>query len=89
MKAYDLTNTNMAAVIASRNIRNDKILEALQPYYEKHGICLDSALDPIGKALKANVQIITDKKIIDTDVPDLDTRLKGSDRSLKLLGITK
>lgn len=79
MLAYGVSNRNVAAVIASENLRKLKIQQALQPYLEKHDIRLDTALRPIGLGLKA--KIVVGDKVID----DLDIQLRASDRAIKLL----
>ncbi len=79
MDAYGISNVNIAAVIASENLRKLKIQQALKTGLEKHNISLDSAIRPIGLGLKAKI-VVGDKEF-----DDLDTQLKASDRALQLL----
>lgn len=76
---------------ASRMLRKDDVQLALQMAFEKHGITLDSAIAPIGKALKATKVQITgqgDQAFAEV-VEDVDLQLKGSDRALKLMGVNQ
>ena len=87
-KNYNTKSKEVAKVIASQNMSKPSILEALKPYLEKHNIDMDTAIAPIGKALNAKKQLITDTEIIETDIDDLDLQLKASDRALKLMGVS-
>ena len=79
-------------VTVSKALKKANVQEALQEAFVKHGIDIDSAIAPIGKALKATKVVITGN---DTDghfaevVEDIDLQLKGSDRALKLMGINQ
>lgn len=64
------TNAASASVQASDALNKPKVQEALHAALEKAGITPDLAIAPIGQALRDD---------------DLDMRLKGSDRALKLM----
>lgn len=68
---------------ASKTIRKPQVQEALAIALEQHGITLDTAIAPIGKALTAMKQNEFTGEITE----DIQTQLKGSDRALKLMGI--
>ena len=70
LKAYKTKNPKRASAIASKKLKSPKVQNALEKELQKHNITLDRALKPIGDAL---------------DDADIDIRLKGSDRALKLL----
>lgn len=82
----------VVSVTASKVLSKSNVKEALELALVKHGITLDAAIEPIGKALTATKVVITGN---DTDghfaevVEDLDMQLKGSDRALKLMGVGK
>jgi hypothetical protein len=61
---------DVAANIANENLKKTTIQEALHIALEKAGITVDLAVAPISQALKDD---------------DLDMRLKGSDRALRLM----
>lgn len=90
LEAYDVSNYETAAVIATENINKPNVKAALEPILAKHNISLETAIAPIGKALQATKVVITGN---DKDghfaevVEDLEMQLKGSDRALKLMGI--
>ena len=69
--------------IASKTLKKVDVKEALDMALRKHGITLDTAIAPIGKALVAKKQNEFTGEITE----DIQTQLKGSDRALKLMGI--
>lgn len=69
----------------SRVLKKDKVQQALSDAFEKHGIDIDSAIAPIGIALKGKRKVIVEGVVIEID--DIDLQLKGSDRALRLMGI--
>ncbi len=80
-----------AAVNANRMLKKVNVQEALAQALESHGITLNAAIAPIGKALTATKVQITgsgDSAMAEI-VEDVDLQLKGSDRALKLMGIGK
>lgn len=83
-------SSKSAHVIASNALKKVNVQEALHAALEKHGITLDQAIAPIGKALTATKVQITgqgDQAFAEL-VEDIDLQLKGSDRALKLMGVT-
>lgn len=91
LTAYDTDSPKTASVIATENLAKPSVKQALEPIFAKHDINLDSAIAPIGQALKAQKVIITgqgDQAFAEV-VDDVELRLKGSDRALKLLGINQ
>ena len=70
LKAYDTDNYKAASVIADHNLKNPDIQSALKMELKKQNITLERAVQPISEALNDE---------------DIDVRLKGSDRALKLL----
>lgn len=74
MIATNATTRASGATLAGRMLKRVDVQEALAAAFEKHGITMDAAIAPIGKAL-------TDE--------DVEIQLKGSDRALKLMGIGK
>jgi len=77
-------------VNTSKILSKPHVQEALQQALVKHGITLDQAVAPIGKALTATKVVITgkDEDAFAEVVEDIDLQLKGSDRALKLMGIS-
>ncbi len=63
--------------------------EALANALREHGITLDAAIAPIGRALTATKVSISGngESAFAEVVEDIDLQLKGSDRALKLMGI--
>jgi hypothetical protein len=89
MEAYNASTPESASSIASYALKKVDVQEALQIALRKHGITLDQAIAPIGKALNATKVQITgqgDQAFAEV-VEDIDLQLKGSDRALKLMGI--
>jgi hypothetical protein len=72
MEAYDAKTPETASAIASETLRKPKVQEALEIALAKHGVDIDSATAPIGRALKHD---------------DLEMQLKGSDRAFRLMGV--
>lgn len=88
LKTYNTTDKSTAGMIASENLSKPKIQEALEKALVKHDITLDKSLIPIAKGLEAKRIKEVEGDFYETDVDDIDTQLKASDRALKLLGIT-
>ena len=80
---YAPTNKESSVVNASKVLRKPHVKEALDKALIKHGITLDTAIAPIGKALTAMKQNEFTGEITE----DIATQLKGSDRALKLMGV--
>lgn len=72
MIATGSNSLSSGAAQASRMLKREDVKQALAEAFEKHGITLDAAVAPIGKALKAD---------------EIELQLKGSDRALKLMGL--
>lgn len=93
--AYDTTDENTARAMASENLAKPNIKELLathkQAIMDRQNITLERAIEPIAMALDAKVIVkVKDENgnAKEVEIVDIDTRLKGSDRALKLLGIT-
>lgn len=75
--AYDIESkdvVNVASSIAAENLQKPTIQEAIELARVKLGITPELALMPVAEALHSD---------------ELDMRLKGSDRALKLMGVGK
>ncbi len=70
--ATDTSSIESAAANAKRMLNKPSVQEALEAALEKHGINLDTVIKPVGDALKDD---------------ELETRLKGHDRAVKLMGL--
>ncbi len=78
------------------SVRASSVLKKrnVQDYYAelmaKHEITVERALKPISKALDAKKTVVTGDgdNASYNEVDDLDMQLKGSDRALKLLGVS-
>lgn len=77
LKAYNVKNERTATVIASENLTKPDIQRALLKAAERMGITSDKIMEPVVMALEAED---------DKGKPDLDMRLKGHDRIVKLIG---
>lgn len=77
------------SVNVSKVLKKPNVQEALEQAFIKHGITIDQAIAPIGKALTATkVQIHGNgEEAFAEVVEDIDLQLKGSDRALKLMNI--
>ena len=75
-KAYNVKNDRTATVIASENLTKPDIQRALLEAAERMGITEEQIIEPVALALKAEDK---DGK------PDLEMRLKGHDRIVKLI----
>lgn len=79
-----------ASAIATKTLAKVNVQEALHEALVKHGITLDQAIAPIGKALTATKILISgqgDQAFAEV-VEDIELQLKGSDRALKLMGVS-
>lgn len=86
------TNSTPEAISSSASQTLKKL--NVQDYYDelmaKHEITVERALKPISKALDAKKTVVTGDgdNASYNEVDDLDMQLKGSDRALKLLGVS-
>lgn len=74
LEAYDTDDYNVAKVIASENLTKPNVQQAIELARIKLNITPERALKPIDDALNDD---------------DLEMRLKGSDRALKIMGIVQ
>jgi len=94
IEAWDQAGYSQNSSNATKIANTQKILskpnvqEALQKELAKQGITLEQAIAPIGKALKAKKVVQIEGDFFETEVEDLDMQIKGSDRALKLMGVT-
>ena len=72
LEAYDTNSYETAAVIATENLKKPNIQDAIELARLKLNLTPERALKPIDDALNDD---------------DLEMRLKGSDRALKLMNI--
>jgi len=72
LEAYDTNSYETAAVIATENLKKPNIQDAIELARVKLNLTPERALKPIDDALNDD---------------DLEMRLKGSDRALKLMNI--
>jgi phage terminase small subunit len=68
----------------TKTLSKPHVKDALDIAFKKHGITLDTAIRPIAKALVAVKQNEYTGEITE----DIQTQLKGSDRALKLMGVS-
>lgn len=94
IEAWDQAGYSQNSSNATKIANTQKILskpnvqEALQKELAKQGITLEQAIAPISKALKAKKVVQIEGDFFETEVEDLDMQIKGSDRALKLMGVT-
>jgi len=74
LEAYNTDSPKVASVISAENLGKPSIQEAIDLAMAHHNITPERALKPIDDALNDD---------------DVKTRLMGSDRALKLMGIEK
>jgi hypothetical protein len=79
MIAYNVKDSTVARSVGAENLAKPSIREALELALEKAGITVEAAVAPIQKALEY-------KDPDGDERAQLDMRLKGSDRALKLMG---
>lgn len=77
-----------AAVSMSRTLKKANVQDELARVFADNGITIEAAVAPIGKALVATHKVRINGEIVNTGIEDLEMQLKGSDRALKLMGIT-
>lgn len=90
LEVYPNATPESASVLVSRELKKVNVQQALDAALKKHGITLDHAIAPIGKALNATKILISgqgDQAFAEV-VEDIDLQLKGSDRALKLMGVS-
>jgi phage terminase small subunit len=78
------------SVRASSVIKKSNVQDYYAELMAKHEITVERALKPISKALDAKKTVVTGDgdNASYNEVDDLDMQLKGSDRALKLLGVS-
>jgi hypothetical protein len=89
--AFPNQTPGAAAVSMSRALKDANVQEALAEAFAKYGIDIDTAVKPIGDALKAERVVIVgkgDDAFADVQ-PDHAIRLKASGMALNLMGIGK
>lgn len=75
------------SVRASSVIKKSNVQDYYDELMAKHEITVERALKPISKALDAKKSVAVGEDDY-AQVDDLDMQLKGSDRALKLLGVS-
>lgn len=89
MLAYETSDYNTAAVIASENLNKPNIQEAVQESMVKQGIDVDSVVKPIVDGLLAyKTGFNKDGEFMEFG-PDHSTRLKAAGMALDLMGAKK
>ena len=81
-------NDNTKQVEVARTLNKPHVKQALHAEFQKQGITLEQAVAPIKKALNAKKVVQVEGDFYETEVDDLDMQIKGSDRALKLMGIS-
>lgn len=78
------------SVRASSVIKKSNVQDYYAELMAKHEITVERALKPISKALDAKKTVVTGDgdNASYNEVDDLDMQIKGSDRALKLLGVS-
>lgn len=95
MKATGLTNQQSAAVESVRMLKNANLREALDEALVNAGISLDKVIAPVVQALEYRTKTVEEVEITEENVDlvnrvsrdDLEMRLKGHDRAIKLIQI--
>ena len=83
--AYKTTSDNVAAVIASENLRKPKVAEVIKSLtYDSYNL-IHISIVALSKALKAKKYDTYSKTYVD----DIKTQMKASDKFLKIMGIYK
>lgn len=82
-QVYPEQTPNAGSVSVSRQLKNANVQEALQSALAKHNITVDTAIEPIGKALKAQKQNQFTGEITD----DYTIQLNATKMALNLLGV--
>lgn len=77
------------SVSVNEALKNPNVQEALQDEMARQGITLEKIIAPVKQALEATTIVKTTDGEIETKYPDIDTRLKGHDRAVRLLNNTK
>ena len=86
---YSPNNSKNGKVVnTSKVLSKPHVKEALHKALEAKGITLDKALEPVAKALNAKKVVQIEGDFFETEVDDLDMQIKGSDRALKLMGVS-
>jgi hypothetical protein len=78
------TIQSIADANTRKTLAKPHVKDALEKALVKHGITIDTAIRPIAKALVAVKQNEYTGEITE----DIQTQLKGSDRALKLMGVS-
>jgi hypothetical protein len=86
---YAPTNYNSSVVNTNKILSRPNVQEALDIALDKYGVTIERAVEPINKALNAKKIVPIEGDFYVTDVDDLDMQLKGSDRALKLMGVSQ
>lgn len=81
----------VAAVQANRMLRDVNVQDELAKAFQRHGITIDAATQPIADGLKATKTVVVgkDEEAFADEVPDHPTRLKASSMAFNLMGLGK
>lgn len=91
LEAYNSSTPEIASVTASKVLKKANVQDALAEAFERHGITIDAAIAPVGKALKATKVVIhgNGEEAFAEVVEDIELQLKGHDRVMKLMNLGK
>ena len=78
--------TSTAEKKASAMLRRPLVQSELTKAFERHGLTMKRIVQPIVAGLTANLSMVVDGMMIESDFPDHRIRLAASDRAVKLLG---
>lgn len=73
------------SVRASTVLKKDNVRELLNQALLRHNITIDRVLAPVDEALTGIKQMVVEGKIM--EVEDIDLKLKGHDRAVRLMGL--
>ena len=85
MQVYNCKNRDVAANIASRLHRNPKVKAEIEKVLEENGVKEEIVAKKMSEAMDANVVTVADGMAVQSDVPDLNVRLKAAVESAKML----
>lgn len=86
LDAYDTESLEVANAIAVENLQKPSVKEAIDIEMAKQGLTMDKIIEPVTLALNATIrERRSDGSVEDTEAPDIELRLKGHDRAVKLM----
>ena len=86
-ESYNLKNPKAASTLANNVMSKPNVKEAILKIFDKKGINLEKAVEPLIKGLNAKRIYSSINGLEETDLDDLGIQMKASEKILKMMGV--